>query len=59
MDTGAYKRDSNVDSVEVVSLICVTSVVGAGTDSDPVRRIVEYWTMEGQLVVLLDPIKSV
>ena len=59
MDTGAYKRDSNVDSVEVVSLICVTSVVGTGIDSDPTRRIVEYWTMEGQLVVLLDPIKSV
>lgn len=45
-----FKRSSNVNSVEVVQMIKVNSLVGTGTVDNPVRQITEFYTMDGQLV---------
>lgn len=45
-----YTRDSNINSVKIVQMIKIESLIGAGTASDPVRQITEYYTMDGQIV---------
>lgn len=48
-------RESNVDAVQVVKVIRVDSVTGRGTENDPVRRVTEYYTMEGRLITRSSP----
>lgn len=45
-----------VRQVEVTRVIRVTSVRGAGTETDPCREIEQYWTMEGELLSEDDPL---
>lgn len=48
-------RRSNVVMVEIIQVIHVQSVIGKGTDEgDPVRKVHEYYTMEGQLLARVD-----
>lgn len=50
-----FKRLSNVDTARVVELIEVCSIIGEGIDeSDPVRRLLEWYTLEGELVARTD-----
>lgn len=42
-------------SVEVVKLIQVCALRGAGVDGDPVREVVQYWSLDGKLVAERDP----
>lgn len=49
-----FTRDTNVNSVEIVQMIKVDSVVGRGVDGDPVRVITEFYTMDGQIVARHD-----
>ncbi len=41
---------------KVVQVICVESVVGSGTQEDPIRKVRELWTFEGELICTIDPI---
>lgn len=53
------KRDSNKECVckaAVVKVIVTESVVGSGRDEDPIRKIVQYWSFEGELLAVSDPI---
>lgn len=47
---GKFIRHSNVDSVKVISVIQVESLVGEGIEGDPVRPIYEYFTTDGILL---------
>ncbi len=49
-----FKRRSNVDGARVVELIEVCSVIGKGVEGDPVRRLFEWYTFEGELVARTD-----
>ena len=51
-------RVSNVDVVKIEQVIHVFSVFGKGVEDDPVRVIHEYYTMEGNLIARIDPVKS-
>ena len=42
-----HKRLSNIDGVRQISVIEVKSVVGMGTEDDPVHQIVEYFLPDG------------
>ena len=35
---------------ETVTVIKTVTVVGTGTENDPVRQIIQYWTSEGKLI---------
>ena len=45
---------SNVNTVEVISVIHVSSVVGEGTEEDPIRSIDEYFDTDGDLLARKD-----
>lgn len=49
-----YARQSNVDSVRIEKVVVVRSVSGMGTENDPVRPVVEYYDMEGNLLHRID-----
>ncbi len=49
-----HKRLSNVDSVEVVKMIKVKSIVGDGTKESPITRITEYFDLNGNRLIRLD-----
>lgn len=49
-----YQRASNVDSAAVIQVIQIYSIVGKGVEGDPARRIVEYYSMDGQLLARRD-----
>lgn len=53
------KRDGNKECVckaAVIKVIVTESVVGSGRDEDPIRKIVQYWSFEGELLAINDPI---
>lgn len=45
---------SNVRSVETKTVIVVRSKFGAGVESDPVREITQYYSLEGELLSTVD-----
>ncbi len=51
---GAEKRRGS-RSAEVINVIAVKTVIGAGTEEDPKRIITEYWTLKGELLAVNDP----
>ena len=59
MEKAPQKRDSNKECVckaAVIKVIVTESVVGSGRDEDPIRKIVQYWSFEGELLAVSDPI---
>lgn len=53
------KRDGNKECVckaAVIKVIVTESVAGSGRDEDPIRKIVQYWSFEGELLAVSDPI---
>jgi len=45
------ERQSNVDKVEIVKVIKVESICGKGVEGDPIRKIWEYYSLKGALIV--------
>ena len=45
-----------MDTVKVMQVIETTLLRrGVGIQTDPIRIITQYWTMDGQLIVEIDP----
>lgn len=42
-----HKRLSNVDKVRQISVIEVRSIVGTGTEDEPISAIIEYFLPDG------------
>ncbi len=47
-------RKSNVNKTELIEVIKTESVCGKGTEESPVRIIIEYWSLEGELLARVD-----
>lgn len=45
--TNEKSRDSRVTKVEMVKVICVTSLIGLGTEESPTASIKEYFDTDG------------
>lgn len=43
-----------IDSVRLIDVIVVKGVKGQGTEKDPVRRVVEYWTKDGKKIAEIE-----
>jgi len=52
------KHKSFVGHAAVVSVIEVMTYRGIGSDDDPRREIIEYWSPDGKLLAVNDPIES-
>lgn len=38
------------DSAKIETVIVTRALKGAGTENDPVREVVQYWSLEGELL---------
>ncbi len=47
-------RQSNVNKAELIEVIKTESICGKGTEESPVRLIIEYWSLEGELLARVD-----
>lgn len=47
-----------VDKAEVVQVIKTTSILGKGTEKNPVRYIYQYWDFKGNLLANKDTLKD-
>lgn len=48
-------RPRGTDGAQIVLNIRTEALCGSGTEEDPVRKIVQYWTLDGTLIATLDP----
>lgn len=47
-------RPRGTDKAEVIQVIKTTSILGRGTEKDPVRLIYQYWDFKGNLLAKND-----
>ncbi|MBQ8297679.1 MAG: carboxypeptidase [Ruminococcus sp.] len=43
-------NNSGCKQAEVVQVIKTRTIVGTGTENDPVREVVQYWDLDGKLI---------
>ena len=46
---------NSVKKARVVSVIQVEAKIGTGTKEDPVRKVIQYWDLDGNLLAEYDP----
>ena len=39
------------DNARVEQVIVTRALKGAGTEDDPCREVIQYWTLDGELIV--------
>lgn len=44
------ERGDSVEAVKVVPVIQTVTKKGSGTENDPYREVVQYWTLDGELL---------
>lgn len=49
-------RPRGTDSAKVISVIVTEAIVGRGTEDDPVRSVLQYWSFQGELLAVSDPL---
>ena len=47
-------RPRGTDSAKVIPVICTRAIEGRGTDDDPVKCVVQFWTLSGKLIAKVD-----
>lgn len=55
MSKESFKRLTPINSCRVVEVMEVKSLVGSGTDSDPMIEITEYYSLDGELLARYNP----
>ena len=53
---GGGDVDNRCKRAEVAVVIKTTTLIGTGTENDPAREVVQYWTLDGKLLATNDPI---
>ena len=51
----AARRGSK--SARILKVIAVETVIGSGVETDPNRVITELWSLDGELIAVMDPWK--
>lgn len=51
-------RPRGTDNAEVMQVIRTKSLLGEGTEKDPVRYIYQYWDFEGNLLASHDTLND-
>lgn len=52
-------RPRGTDKAEVMQVIKTKSLLGLGTEKDPVRYVYQYWDFEGNLLAKHDTLDDV
>lgn len=48
-------RPTGTSSAEVIQVIQTMTVVGKGTDENPLRYLKQFWSLDGKLLAVDDP----
>ena len=51
-------RPNGTDSATITMVIKTESMCGSGVMGDPVRKLIQYWTLTGQLIATIDPLNQ-
>lgn len=51
-------RPRGVDCARVISVIETKAIRGLGVEEDPVRQVIQYWSMEGKLLAEKDEFRT-
>jgi hypothetical protein len=43
-------RSRGCDSAKIISVIMTEALKGAGTENDPCRKAIQYWSLDGKLI---------
>lgn len=46
------------NKAETVTVIKTVTVVGDGTEANPFRRVIQYWSLEGELLCTKDSLNE-
>lgn len=46
----------NVENAQVIQVVAIKLVIGDGTNNNPTRSITEYWSFDGELIAISDPL---
>jgi transcriptional regulator with XRE-family HTH domain len=52
------KGERMIPEASLIEGVKVTFTTGQGTESDPSRRATGYWTRDGELIAIIDPIRE-
>lgn len=55
MEKKETARPRGADSARVIQVIETRALAGRGTEKDPARWMVQYWSFEGELLAINDP----
>lgn len=58
MDEKKTARPRGTDSARVIQVIETEAIAGRGTADDPVRAVLQYWSFDGELLAVNDPIST-
>lgn len=47
---------TGVVKAQLIQVVATAAIVGEGRDGDPIRRVTAYWSPEGDLLAIADPI---
>lgn len=53
-NTEKTARPRGTDSAKVIQVIVTESIEGRGISGDPVRCVLQYWSLEGELLAKCD-----
>ncbi len=48
--TNVFPGDSSIRKVRLVQVIRVDTLCGTGTERDPVRTVIQFWTTDGKKI---------
>lgn len=48
-------RREGTRSAEVIRVIRTVSLIGSGVEDDPFRERTDYWSLDGELLAIVDP----
>lgn len=49
-------RPRGTDSARVIQVIVTEAIEGRGIEADPVRSVLQYWSLDGELLAKVDPV---
>lgn len=56
MEGNKTARPRGTDSAKVIQVIVTEAIEGRGTEDDPVRNVLQYWSLDGKLLAKVDPV---
>ena len=49
-------RPRGTDSARVIQVIVTEAIEGRGIEADPVRSVLQYWSLDGEVLAKVDPV---